>query len=68
MQNLTIVESILEKLHDSSREIKVRFPGNLHFFLALINERFYLNTLKSTKGFILKNCVFFHEHDLRSKS
>jgi len=30
MQNL--VESKLRKLPDSSREIKVRFPGNLHFF------------------------------------
>jgi len=32
MQNLAIVESMLRKLHDSSREIKIRFPGNLHFF------------------------------------
>jgi len=50
MQNLTIVESMLRKLHDSSRDIKVRFPGNFEkftFFLALINERFYLSKLKS---------------------
>jgi len=41
MQNLIIVESMLGKLHDSSRETKVRFPGNLHFFWYW-----------STKGFI----------------
>jgi len=49
MRNLTVVESMLRKLHDSSREITVRFPG-------------------STKGFILKNCVVFHKHGLRSNS
>jgi len=41
MQNLTIVETMLRKLHDSSREIKVRFQENLHFFWHW-----------STKGFI----------------
>jgi len=32
MQNLTIVESMLGKLHDSSQETKARFPANLLFF------------------------------------
>ena len=32
MPNLTIVESMLRKLHDSSRKIKLRFPANLHIF------------------------------------
>ena len=47
MQNLKIVESMLRQLHDNSQEIKVRIPGKFAFFLALINERFYLNILKS---------------------
>jgi len=54
MQNLTIVESMLRKLHDSSREIKVGFPRNLHFSGTDQRKVLVKHTeiKKSTKGFI----------------
>jgi len=68
MQNLTIVESMLGKLHQSSGEIKVRFLGNWIFSGTDQRKVLFKHTeiKKSMKGFILKNCVVFHKRDLRS--
>jgi len=54
MQNLTIVESMLRKLRDSSREIKVKFPGYFHFSGTDQRKVLFkhIEIKKSTNGFI----------------
>ena len=70
MQNLAIVESMLRKLHDSSRKIKVDSREICIFSGTDQRKVLFKHTeiKKSTKGFIWKSYVVFHKYDLRSNS
>jgi len=63
MQNLTIVQSMLRKLHDRLREIKVRFREICIFSGTDQRKVLFKHTeiKKSTKGSISKNYVVFSE-------